>query len=80
VLGVSACTESGRGRVLGDKGLEEPLSEISGALLDPMADKVDKRGQRVGPETSAEELHPLRKSLKKLRYTLGKRRSDFSGP
>jgi CHAD domain-containing protein len=35
-----------------------------------MADKVDKRGQRVGQESSAEELHPLRKSLKKLRYSL----------
>jgi triphosphatase len=72
VLGVAAWTQSGRERMdlLGDKSLKQPLSGISAVLLDRIADKVDKRGQRVGSETSAAELHPLRKSLKKLRYSL----------
>jgi hypothetical protein len=50
--------------------LKQSLSEISCDLLERMADKVDKRGRRIGPKTSAENLHPLRKSLKKLRYSL----------
>lgn len=72
VLGVSAWIESREERtdMLGDKGLKQSLSKISADLLDRMADKVDKRGRGVGPETSAEKLHPLRKSLKKLRYSL----------
>ena len=72
VLGVSAWIESGEERMdmLGDKGLKQSLSQISADLLDRMADKVDKRGRGIGPETSAEKLHPLRKSLKKLRYSL----------
>ena len=72
VLGVSAWTETGHERMdlLGDKGLKQPLSKISGALLDRMADKVDKRGRGIGSATFAQELHPLRKSLKKLRYSL----------
>ena len=72
MLGVSAWIESREERmdVLGDKGLKQSLSKISADLLDRMADKVDKRGRGVGLETSAEKLHPLRKSLKKLRYSL----------
>ena len=72
VLGVSAWIESREERMdmLGDKRLKQSLSEISADLLDRMADKVEKRGRRIGPETSAEKLHPLRKSLKKLRYSL----------
>ena len=72
MLGVSAWIESREERMdmLGDKGLKQSLSKISADLLDRMADKVDKRGRGVGPETSAEKLHPLRKSLKKLRYSL----------
>lgn len=64
--------ETGRERrdLLGDKGLTQPLSEISASLLDRVANKVDKRGQCVGSDVSAAELHPLRKSLKKLRYSL----------
>ena len=72
MLGVSAWIESREERMdmLGNKGLKQSLSKISADLLDRMADKVDKRGRGVGPETSAEKLHPLRKSLKKLRYSL----------
>jgi triphosphatase len=72
MLGVSAWIESREERMdmLGDKGLKQSLSKISADLLDRMADKVDKRGRGVGPETSAEKMHPLRKSLKKLRYGL----------
>jgi triphosphatase len=56
--------------LLGNKELKEPFSETSAVSLDRIADRVDKRGRGVGPETSAEELHPLRKSLKKLRYSI----------
>ena len=72
MLGVSAWIESREERMdmLGDEGLKQSLSKISADLLDRMADKVDKRGRGVGPETSGEKLHPLRKSLKKLRYSL----------
>ena len=72
MLGVSAWIESSEEQMdmLGDEGLKQSLSEISADLLDRMADKVDKRGRRIGPETSAEKLHPPRKSLKKLRYSL----------
>jgi CHAD domain-containing protein len=35
-----------------------------------MAEKADKRGRSVRPEALAEELHPLRKSLKKVRYSV----------
>jgi triphosphatase len=71
-LGLSAWMESGRdhGEVLGGKSLERPLSEIATALLDRMAEKADKRGRSVHPEALAEELHPLRKSLKKVRYSV----------
>jgi triphosphatase len=72
VLGLSAWIETGEEHMdlLGNKELKEPFSETSAVLLDRIADRVDKRGRGVGPETSAEELHPLRKSLKKLRYSI----------
>ena len=72
VLGLSAWIESGDEQMglLGNEELNELLSEFSPGLLDRIADKVDKRGRGIGPETCAEKLHPLRKSLKKLRYSL----------
>ena len=62
MLAVSAWIESSEERMdmLGDKGLKQSLSEISADLLDRMADKVEKRGWRIGPETSQEKLHPIR--------------------
>jgi CHAD domain-containing protein len=47
VLGLSAWIESGDEQMdlLGDEELNEPLSEVSTALLDRIADKVDKRSR-----------------------------------
>ena len=43
-----------------------PLRDTADAMLDRLADKVMKRGDRL--DGSSERLHDLRKSLKKLRY------------
>ena len=43
------------------------LGEVAPTLLDRLAAKVAKRGKHIG-HRSAEELHDLRKALKKLRY------------
>ena len=72
VLGLAAWTETGREqrRLLGAKRLERRLSRIAPDLLDRLARKVEKRGDAVGPHAAASALHPLRKSLKKLRYAI----------
>jgi inorganic triphosphatase YgiF len=72
VLGLSAWVEEDRGRKnrLGDEDLERPLLEIAPKLLDRLARKVERRGRRLGARASATELHLLRKSLKKLRYSV----------
>jgi CHAD domain-containing protein len=72
VLGLAAWTESAPqpGDALGDKGLQKQLSDIAPELLDRMADKVDKRGRGISADSSPDEPHPLRKSLKKLRYSV----------
>ena len=70
VLSLAAWTESGREQraLVGDKRLRRKLSTIAPALLDRLTRKVRKRGRVVGPNAPPEALHPLRKSLKKLRY------------
>jgi triphosphatase len=70
ILGLAAWTETGREHraLLGDKRLERKLAKIAPDLLDRLFGKVRKRGRAVQPGASASELHPLRKSLKKLRY------------
>lgn len=70
ILGLAAWTETGREEIglLGDKRLERKLVRIAPDLLDRLFRKVRKRGRAVQPGASADELHPLRKSLKKLRY------------
>ena len=72
MLGLSAWIEEGREqrRSLGDKRLEQSLSDIAPGLLDRMDGKAESRARRIGPKSPAEELHPLRKSLKKLRYSV----------
>jgi triphosphatase len=69
VLGMAAWAEDGSTRpaLLGDKRLRKPLGKLAPELLDRLAGKVAKRGRHVG-RRSDEELHALRKSLKKLRY------------
>jgi triphosphatase len=50
--------------------LRRGVGDVAEDLLDRLDAKVTKRGGGVGPDASAEELLPLRKSLKKLRYGL----------
>jgi CHAD domain-containing protein len=70
LLGLAVWIESGREdrRHLGDKALKRGMLDIGGELLDRLDGKAMKRGRAVGPSAAATELHPLRKSLKKLRY------------
>ena len=69
VLGMAAWVEDGSTQptVLGDKRMRRRLAKLAPELLDRLAGKVAKRGKRIG-QRSDEELHALRKSLKKLRY------------
>ena len=48
--------------------LAQPVSELAPKLLDKRYAKVMKKGRRIR-KLEAEELHELRKELKKLRYT-----------
>jgi triphosphatase len=63
VLGVAAWAEGGRA-VSGEDG---PLARSVPALLDRLAHKVDARAKHLA-RLPDEDLHALRKSLKKLRY------------
>ncbi|HEX6013744.1 MAG TPA: CYTH and CHAD domain-containing protein [Geminicoccaceae bacterium] len=69
VLGMAAWVEDGIAQptLLGDKRMRRRLAKLAPELLDRLAGKVAKRGKRIG-RRSDEELHALRKSLKKLRY------------
>lgn len=55
-------------RLLGDDRLKKRLAKVAPRLLDRLARKVEKRARKVNPEASPAVLHPLRKTLKKLRY------------
>jgi triphosphatase len=72
LLGLAAWIESGRedSGHLGDKALKRDMRDIGGQLLDRLDVKAMKRGRAVAPNAAATELHPLRKSLKKLRYSI----------
>jgi CHAD domain-containing protein len=50
--------------------LKRDIGDIAGNLLDRLDAKATKRGRAVRPDASPAELHPLRKSLKKLRYSV----------
>jgi CHAD domain-containing protein len=72
VLGLAAWIEEGRedsGQV-GDKALKRDIMDIANKLLDRLDAKATKRGRAVRRDASPAELHPLRKSLKKLRYSV----------
>jgi triphosphatase len=71
VLSMAAWIEEGgpRPTVLGDKGMRQRVAKLAPALLDRVAAKVVQRGKRL-ERRSDEELHALRKSLKKLRYSV----------
>ena len=64
---------------LGSTPLQPPAHEVASALVGRLAHKARRRGGHVGRRPQS-ELHALRKSLKKLRYSveflapLGKKR------
>ena len=72
VLGLAAWIEEGRENSdqIGDKALKREIAGIAEKLLDGLDAKATKRGRAVRPDAEAAELHPLRKSLKKLRYSV----------
>ena len=68
VLGLAAWTEDGslRPEQLGQR-LHKKVEKLAPDLLDRMARRAHKRGVHI-THRSGEELHALRKALKKLRY------------
>ncbi len=72
VLGLAAWTEEGRedSGALGDRVLKRDIADIAEKLLDRLEARARKRRRAIRPDASPAELHPLRKSLKKLRYSV----------
>jgi len=69
VLGLAAWVDEGAAKpaLLGAAALEQPIRTIAPELLDRLADTVAKRGRHLA-RASRDDLHRLRKALKKLRY------------
>jgi CHAD domain-containing protein len=69
VLGMAGWIEDGlhTPALLGDAAMEQPIADLAPALMDRAARKVAKRGRAL-EDASAEDLHALRRSTKKLRY------------
>ena len=71
VLGLAAWIEGREdSEQVGDKVLKRDIKDIAEKLLDGLDAKATKRGRAVRHDADAMELHPLRKSLKKLRYSV----------
>jgi triphosphatase len=72
VLGLAAWIEEGRTNSdqVGGKALKRDIKDVAENLLDGLDAKATKRGRPVRPDAEAAELHPLRKSLKKFRYSV----------
>jgi CHAD domain-containing protein len=70
LLGLSAWAEDGlqRAPVLGDAAMEKRLDRIAPAMLGRLSDTVAKRGRRLR-SAGDDQLHRLRRSVKKLRYS-----------
>ena len=66
VLGLAAWSEDRQ--ALGDERLQRQLKDLAADLLDRLLKKAEKRGRHIHANSPAAGLHPLRKSLKKLRY------------
>jgi inorganic triphosphatase YgiF len=68
VLALGAWVQDGAAHpeILGS-ALDVPIGSIAPALLDRLADKLDARGRHLA-RCSPEELHAVRKTLKKVRY------------
>jgi len=71
VLGLAAWSEAAETLpgLLGDQALRRPLADIAPELLDRLARKAARRGRHIDRH-SVDDLHALRKSLKKLRYSV----------
>ncbi|MBV8402179.1 MAG: CYTH and CHAD domain-containing protein [Acetobacteraceae bacterium] len=69
VLSMAAWVEDGAEQpaLLGDPAMHARLKDIAPSLLDRVHRKVLKRGRDIS-ELADDELHALRKALKKLRY------------
>lgn len=67
VLGLAGWAEDPA--VLGGAAVGRPLAEVAPELLEGAARKVRRRGRKIR-QRSMEELHGLRKALKRLRYGL----------
>ncbi|WP_145142720.1 CYTH and CHAD domain-containing protein [Roseomonas gilardii] len=67
VLGLAGWVEDPA--VLGGAAVGKPLAEVAPELLEGAARKVRRRGRKI-QQRSMEELHGLRKALKRLRYGL----------
>jgi triphosphatase len=80
ILGLAAWIEEGRedSDQVGDKDLKREIIDIADELLDRLDAKAMNRGRAVRRDASPAELHPLRKSLKKLRYSVEFLESIFS--
>ena len=68
-LAVWAEEEAGGTQPPGDARAAERLADLAPDLLDRLVRKARRRGRRIR-RRSTEELHALRKSLKKLRYSV----------
>lgn len=70
VLSLEAWAESGvtHPEIIG-RGMDAPIASVAPSLLDRLADKLDARGRHLA-QRKPEELHELRKTLKKLRYAV----------
>ncbi|MGH6878135.1 MAG: CHAD domain-containing protein, partial [Rhizomicrobium sp.] len=68
VLGIEAWLADPEWAAERPKSARAPLADIMPDLLDRLAEKVARRG-RGATRLSPKELHPLRKSIKKLRYS-----------
>ena len=64
-LGLTAWSEDDA--ALGDEKLGRPLKRLAPGLLDRLADKTAKRGRGL-ENLPPEDIHRLRKAMKKLRY------------
>jgi CHAD domain-containing protein len=69
VLGITSWIEGGTHAPLGDEEVDKPVTEIAPELLDRMLCKVIERGWNLH-RACREELHALRKAIKKLRYSI----------
>ncbi len=71
VLGMASWIEDGARKpaLLGDSDMADPISHLAPHLLERMLRKVVKLGHGLD-DTSPEQLHQLRRAVKRLRYSV----------